>query len=295
MPNNADIQCRVDRLLAGQRRARDLDAIFLWLRTRSFGHQTVKDIGDFVAHGDERDKGVAWVGVRSISKTLAFHIPRITKASRGELTPSDKQALQEAVIGSWHLARPEDVKAETGLEKNKVGKILKAAFKKIDSFDGRQVFTRDSLSETEERLLRKYSSTLSFNAIFSDKVLLDEFFICLRRNDLLSVNPINDVQGLTCFLAVFAIEKMHLSRIALEDGTVVRLRGGIAPEQGCTLVTYAAFETPNHWATRHLYSMVFETSCDSNRWCERDLLETSVGQWDFPLEINSKGKLSRLD
>lgn len=52
-----DLRIRARRLATGRHRVEDLDRLFLGLRDRDSGRMSVREIGDFVAHRGERQKG----------------------------------------------------------------------------------------------------------------------------------------------------------------------------------------------------------------------------------------------
>lgn len=54
---DTDIRVRVKRILRGERRQYVFDRIFLYLRTRHCGRQSLQEIGAFIAHRDQREKG----------------------------------------------------------------------------------------------------------------------------------------------------------------------------------------------------------------------------------------------
>jgi hypothetical protein len=47
---NRALKARVDRLLGGDYRPEDLTHIFLALRSSSYGRESIRELGDFVAH-----------------------------------------------------------------------------------------------------------------------------------------------------------------------------------------------------------------------------------------------------
>jgi hypothetical protein len=84
-----DLQRRVQRLLRGDRRSDDLDRIFLSLRERSYGRASIREIGDFVAHRDKREKGLVTEKVRDIFtsfeawiRSLLGEAPTLDSASK---------------------------------------------------------------------------------------------------------------------------------------------------------------------------------------------------------------------
>ena len=55
---NAGMRIRVKRLLHGKFRPDDITTLFLHLRDRHGGRESVREMGDFVAHPDRRDRGM---------------------------------------------------------------------------------------------------------------------------------------------------------------------------------------------------------------------------------------------
>jgi hypothetical protein len=62
--SDAIVRARVERLLRGDVRNDDLTRLFLFARDRCDGRECIQEIGDFVAHHDERTKGI-------VSRTVA--------------------------------------------------------------------------------------------------------------------------------------------------------------------------------------------------------------------------------
>jgi hypothetical protein len=73
MPD-ARLRVRVERLLKGDFRVDDLSTLFLTLRNRSNCPEVVREIGDFVAHQDERTKGITTDSVRDFFTTLRYQL-----------------------------------------------------------------------------------------------------------------------------------------------------------------------------------------------------------------------------
>src|SRR5688572_17242104 len=58
----------------GQFRVEDLTTLFLALRDRAGGRQSIVDVGDFVAHREERNKGYVTRAVRDFFVRIRFHV-----------------------------------------------------------------------------------------------------------------------------------------------------------------------------------------------------------------------------
>src|SRR5262249_50208344 len=67
---------RIERLLYGDEFVSDdLSRLFLYLRETSYGRQTVREVGDFVAHFGMRDKGPTTQLATNFFTVLRFFTP----------------------------------------------------------------------------------------------------------------------------------------------------------------------------------------------------------------------------
>jgi hypothetical protein len=71
MVRDQELRTRVERLLAGDIRPEDFSRLFLWLRSRSYGAASIKEIGHFEAHPDERDSGLVTDDARDFFRLIA--------------------------------------------------------------------------------------------------------------------------------------------------------------------------------------------------------------------------------
>src|SRR5688572_6682491 len=74
------MRARVGRLLRRDFRSDDLTRLFLYARDRCDGRESVQEIGDFVAHHDERTKGLITRSTRDWQITAWHYTLRIQNA-----------------------------------------------------------------------------------------------------------------------------------------------------------------------------------------------------------------------
>src|SRR5258705_11504652 len=72
-------RARVQRLLTGTFRPDDLTGLFLYARDHCDGREPVAEIGHFVAHHNERDKGIVTRATRDWFTTMRFHMSRFQR------------------------------------------------------------------------------------------------------------------------------------------------------------------------------------------------------------------------
>jgi hypothetical protein len=119
MPNYRE---RVLRLLRQQPSADVLNDLFLMLRERSYGYDTVKEIGDFVAHRNERDKGIATLEVKDWYSTVAFHVEAAMRPPPINRFPATALALMAANL---RRMSPAYIKENTGLNIDRAKQVLR--------------------------------------------------------------------------------------------------------------------------------------------------------------------------
>src|SRR4051812_21883068 len=73
MAQPSELRRRVERLLSGEFHSDDLTRLFLWLRERPANcGPAVREIGDFVAHSNERTKGAVTDELKDIFTVWGF-------------------------------------------------------------------------------------------------------------------------------------------------------------------------------------------------------------------------------
>ena len=115
------LRLRVERLLSGELRAADLIMLFLASREICGGRETVKEIGDFVAHKTRRTRGATTRELRNLMSDLRFkylHFDDYTPMD--DLPPDFADIMQRSLnrVDAQHL------KAETGLVPSVATKML---------------------------------------------------------------------------------------------------------------------------------------------------------------------------
>lgn len=292
-PFPATVQGKVKKFVEGTSSSRDLDAIFLWLRQRSFGAKTVKDIGDFVAHADEKSQGIVWDKASLLSSMFRFSLPKLSDASNRRATEKDLEPYKESVLAVFDLAEPGYVKKSTGIAQKSAKRILMKALSKISIFNGR--IDAHLLSDFERRLLEHFSTRLIINIAYDDARLAKELSECLIKNRLIDVGEIPKVLSRIHYIAAYAIEKMHLCTLIIEDKPPCILVAVVAPPKdgfvlsiACKIIVDFDVDAPVT-----VVSNIFETSCvardcaDATLWNEGD-----YGSWVVPIELGYDGRLT---
>jgi hypothetical protein len=110
-------RARVERLLSGTFRPDDLTGLFLYARDHCDGREPVADIGDFVAHHNERDKGIVTRSTREWFAVARYHLPRFGPNGK----PLDSEKMPPATRQYFKIAvnriDPKLIREKTGMRR----------------------------------------------------------------------------------------------------------------------------------------------------------------------------------
>jgi hypothetical protein len=205
------IRPRVERLLYGDFTLDDLTRIFLFLRERSYGRKTVREIGDFVAHLGERDRGVTTDLARDFFKVLRFMIPLMNQ-SNPQITLEP-----EVLIATFATIGMEQIRIETKMKPKVAKRVFQSLLEKAKGVLG--VDKSVTLTGQESALARLLVSRFTVTSAFDDKRLNKEFCECLEKAKLLHSNERGLLKTKEPLIALFALYCMHQSTLKLEDGS----------------------------------------------------------------------------
>jgi hypothetical protein len=275
-----DLSRRIARLLRGERRCEDLDRLFLALRDRPGARSSVREIGDFIAHRDKREKGPVTQKARDIFISLQSWV-RISVMGE-PFTLADIRRVAEANL---RIATDEQLAVRLGLKRALAKSVLTQALKKIEQ--GREATSR------ERRTVDYLGSAFIWNPAFTDTALINDLEHMLGEAGLLRKPDRSAFGQLSEFIALYTVTLMHGSAVVLENGDRVQLVAGFDNDQRRLEVkatlTLRDMKKPVSAAT-----CLFWTTLAGVSHCSRALLEDEA-QWDGPLQLDTDGRLTSFD
>jgi hypothetical protein len=227
MRRERELRIRVERFLKGDFRPDDLTRLFLWLRERSFGVASIREIGDFVAHSDEKIKGVVTNEAKTFFRFLRFRsayiAPDIRPIDLSDL-PSD---FCDAMRGNIGRVESSLIRRDTGLKRKAGEAYLASALAKFCLRSDGRCELKDAMTPEEFAIVKCCMSYIVSKPAFTARDLVRDFGFVLNKNQLLANE--GERKALNTFnhhLTLFAVAYMHHARVILDDGWEANLEAG---------------------------------------------------------------------
>ena len=279
---------RVERLLQGQVRNDDLSNLFLFARDRCDGRETVKEIGDFVAHHNERVKGIVTQTVRDFFTLMDFHAPGFAgdRTLKSDDLPRSTPDFLRACFGRLDH---QTIKKETGINKTSAAKHLDGILRSLQvKPDGRYTLTR--ASQTEQKLLQCLVSYLVVKPAFVASSLSGDLFATLKSQSLLTKEELRSCHTLNPIIALFAVSIMHNCSIRVSADLIVKLSANQKGDNGVSVQATIPVHIPEKGKIDFVCD-IFTTDLDPTAYCSADLL-ANVSWPSIDLELSQNGKLT---
>lgn len=263
-------------ILNGSATAADFQALFQGLRFRSKGRKRFRDIADFIAHRDVRDRGAVAELVRDI-----FASGRVYAMAAAGQAPSPADA---SAAGHANLRRATDASITATCAMTR-----KAAGGAIDRAAG---MLENGLlpSERDAFVFDSYGNRLKWHPAFHDYELFDEFAAVLRDNGLLEPSERDRLSSHSDRLALFVIALLHGTEIELAGGETVVLQAGFFNRER-RLEVKAHFVFDDLAKPVFMPLCVFLTSLQPEGFCDKTLLASEPHGWTMPILLGEDGVL----
>ena len=278
-----DLRHRARRLLAGDHRIVDLDRLLLGLRSRAGPQACFREIGDFVAHRDVREKGL----ITQVGRDVFTSVNVWSLKMRGR-DPSLAD-IARAAEANCRLASNEQLQDGCGCQRPTAKQRLRRALAKVEQ--------GVRPTDKEIRVLDYLGNRFIWRPAFTSAQLAAEFREVLLRTGIVDLSDPDMAEQTRAFLALYALSLMHGSAIILEDGQRARLFAGFANRQRCLEVKveiiFAELSKPLMTPI-----CLFLTDLAPEAHCAPALLEPYepmlFTHWNFPIDLESDGKLARV-
>lgn len=282
-------RARVTRLLRSDFRVDDLKTLFLYARDRCDGSEAVREVGDFIAHHDERTKGIVTRSVRDWFTVTRFMAPRFMPNAppfdEWRLPPQTPAYLKAA----FRRQTAVPFKQRSGMSLTTGRHALERLLRRFEqNLDGTLRFTRFLLPD-EQRLFQVLTNSIDAVYAFSGDELFSDFRASLMKNKILMKTEHQDFNILAEPVVLLAISVMHNNDIVMEDKSKMRLTAQPSHNEGLLQVfaevtTGIVSQKPISMSSPIFGGKVLLANCLSAELFARDA-------WDTEIELRDDGKL----
>jgi hypothetical protein len=285
---NTSLRKRVHRLLSDDFHVDDITTLFMALRERSHGREAFVEIRDYVAHRDERNRGIITRATRDTFQVLRHGYLKL---------PIDLSNLPVdfgvTLRAAFRRIDNTKLKADTGLKRNRAERVKEAIIDKIvTDASGKSVLP--SVTQEEQAVLQCLLRHFSSLAAFDERRLFEEFRDTLVANNLLEPKELRLFEKLQSRLALYAVAHMHQCVVDLGDGTKAVLSASANCGSGTICIYAGATVTIPSGAEVTMNIPIFTTNQVAERCCEPSLLVNPMPAWSCPLEITRRGTLAEV-
>jgi hypothetical protein len=209
---------RVERILYGTLQTDDLTRLFLSLREKSHvgkSHvgQSVREVGDFIAHADEREKGPITDAARDFFILAKFRVACSIQPLNLSDLPADIANVLAASIRTSDVRR---FKQETDKDIRSAKPLLRSLIAKITPGPSGTLSLK-APSQDEASLFNCLTQSVTFKALLDEDILIHDFAEALRMNNLLTAKERYKLLRLKNAVGLFAMCAMHKSTLILDE------------------------------------------------------------------------------
>jgi len=279
------LRARVERLLRGDLQIDDLTRLFLYARDRCDGRETVQEIGDFVAHHDERTKGIITRETRDW-----FITTRVMMSAMKTPLQSDKLPTNFREFLAASLRRLGAGIKQSGFRLRDAHHILRTLSTKFIANSDSTLAISPRHTQKERALIAALSGHITARPAFTSDRLFQDFSETLKSNALLERTELRDFIKLQPAISLFAVSVMHNCVIQIGGGLTCKLTAFAHGPDG-TIEVNAPVPTLADPAIL-VSSSIYSAGLPAAQYCDAALL--SAQKWDFDLEVTEATKLAKL-
>lgn len=252
-----DHRRRVARLLRGERRVSDMERLFSDLRMARPGRASVREVGHFAAHREERDTGISLERANDIQTSA-----RLWQKQFDGVQP-DASHLKEAGRANLNIMPDDRIREKLGISRQTAEQTFAKALRKFSA--------HRPLKSREAEVLKVFGLSMMWQYAVDDRTLSSDFADLLVHEGALPEPERLNFQSTSQFVALYALSIMHGARLKMADGAMTQLRLAASEETGCLRIKA---EIPVGGGPIPVTSSVslFETSLAAATHCDARIL-----------------------
>lgn len=271
--HDRSLKARHERLLSGDLQIEDVEKLYSGKRFASFGRASFRELADFIAHPDVRERGPVTNRIRDMRTTFK---PLLDKSLKNE-KPSMADLLARAE-SNFRMASDEQIaRLSGGQKRHQVQRVLRSAIGKMKNGN------IGAMTIDEQRLAISFGDCVIWNPALRAQEVFDDFKHVMIKNGLLKKPESNKLDSARSLVILHAISAMHGTAFELGDGITGELQAGFNNREGFLEVT-ASPELEGYPKEISIKVGLFWTDLLGRDHVDSALVD-HPGPWTFAIEI----------
>lgn len=173
----------VKKIETGQFDENDIDSLFMKLRAYSAGFLVIREVADFVAHNDLRDRGLTNKSLETMYLRIKFFLEYDSPKTPLDLSSPFPIWIKKLMILQADKCNEEDLRKKFNVTSQRLINRIDKAFKE-DKKNKIAVYQQDQLSQATFNAIQYVMSFISGNPTFNQDDLLNELISVLKKNQI---------------------------------------------------------------------------------------------------------------
>ena len=288
---NEDLRLFVEAMIRGEFRPDDIIHLLLYVRERAGGRQSVREIGDFCAHRNDRNKGPITDDARDFYTHTRFLMGYVLNNTRIDPNRIPHSAIDAAKANLRRVDSAFLRKGSPARSKSEANGLLDSFISKL-SPSGIAIYSMTpSMTQEEMAMWHVLVSTSVVKPLFTGNQFFDDFCSVLAENDLLAKNEIHKVQSVKNGIILLSVSIMHRSNIIIDKSYSVQLKASGRYQGNLGIDSIGSMPPIAGKNPLNMAIQLFDSSIQTAQVCSQELQKEQF--WDFPLEVTHGQMLQR--
>lgn len=179
----AKAQKIVDRLQQGDFDENDVDNLFMRLRAFSMGYRVFREMADFVAHNEERDRGLTNQSLEAFYLSFRYFVEYVSPKKTLDIGQPFPLYIKRLMSYQLDKCKESDLRSQFNVTRQRLRARIDNLFQE-DRRSGTAVLRRSTIGADTLGALRHLLGFIGSHPAFSDAELIDELIGVLRQNAL---------------------------------------------------------------------------------------------------------------
>lgn len=286
----------------------DIDSLFMKLRAYSAGFPIFREISDFVAHNDLRNRGLANQSLETMYLRMKYFVEYNSPKKTLDLSSPFPIWIKKLMKLQVHKSDAVDLRAKFNVTKKRLISRIDGAFKE-DKKNNIAVYKNGKLSQETFIAIQHVMSFINANAEFGQNELIDELVAVLKKNqvsfDESALRSVADKITICTLLLFhhsqfdFKGHKLGRSEISSEKHSIshntryVDANGNEVEhaETFGNLSVQGTITLQNDGRDISITHTIMSTNLDAEKWCSEELFHIEPLSKEMPNHLYKRLKL----